>query len=106
MTGAGLLTTLLLLPLAVAPVSADAQPGAAATAQEPTTYRAGLWVVVGSTFATMRGGCQTCEENFPYRHAASLLADVGYRINPRTAVGAEVFWFNGRAGPVGTRDRS
>ena len=48
--------------------------------------------MAGSAFATMRGGCQTCEEDFPYRHAASLLANVGYRIHSRIAVGAEVFW--------------
>lgn len=51
-----------------------------------------LWMTAGATFATMRGDCQTCEEDFPYRHAAGLLANIGYRANERMNVGAEVFW--------------
>src|SRR5262245_8162288 len=50
------------------------------------------WVTAGTAFATVRGDCQTCEEDFPYRHAPSVLADVGYRVNGRMDVGAELFW--------------
>ena len=48
--------------------------------------------MAGGAFATMRGDCQTCEEDFPYRHAGAVLVDVGYRANPRMDVGVEVYW--------------
>ncbi|HEX6975917.1 MAG TPA: hypothetical protein VF147_16035 [Vicinamibacterales bacterium] len=51
-----------------------------------------LWLVAGGASATVRGGCQECEEDAPYRHSGSLLFDVGRRVNPRMDVGAEVFW--------------
>ncbi len=51
-----------------------------------------LWLAAGGAFATVRGDCQTCEEDFPYRHAGSVLANIGYRVNTRMDVGAEVFW--------------
>ena len=51
-----------------------------------------LWLVAGGGFATVRGDCQTCEEDYPYRHGGNLLANVGYRVNERMDVGAEVFW--------------
>ena len=51
-----------------------------------------IWLAAGAAFATLRGDCQTCEEDFPYRHAASFLANIGYRLHNRMDVGAEVFW--------------
>jgi hypothetical protein len=51
-----------------------------------------MWLVAGGAAATLRGDCQECEQDFPYRHAGAVLADVGYRVNPRMDVGAEVFW--------------
>ncbi len=51
-----------------------------------------LWVTAGTAFATVRGDCQTCEEDFPYRHAPSLLANAGRRVNSQMDVGAEVLW--------------
>jgi hypothetical protein len=51
-----------------------------------------LWLVAGGALATVRGDCQTCEEDFPYRRAGSVLANIGYRVNSRMDVGAEVFW--------------
>ena len=51
-----------------------------------------LWLTAGGAFATVRGDCQTCEEDFPYRHAGSVLVNVGYRVNDRMDVGGEVFW--------------
>jgi hypothetical protein len=51
-----------------------------------------IWLTVGTAFATLRGDCQTCEEDFPYRHAGSLLANAGYRVNERMDVGGEFFW--------------
>jgi hypothetical protein len=72
---------------------------AAQSATSPTQPASGgpaasstLWLVAGTTFVAVRGDCQTCEEDFPYRHAPSILADIGYRVNDRMDVGGEVFW--------------
>jgi len=51
-----------------------------------------LWIVAGGASATVRGDCQTCEEDFPYRHGPGILANAGYRVNPRMDIGAEIFW--------------
>jgi hypothetical protein len=51
-----------------------------------------LWLVAGGGFSTLRGDCQTCEEDYPYRHGGSILANAGYRVTERMDVGAEVFW--------------
>lgn len=51
-----------------------------------------LWLVAGGAFSTLRGDCQTCEEDSPYRHAGAALANLGRHVNPRMDVGAEVFW--------------
>ena len=51
-----------------------------------------LWVVAGGSSATVRGDCQTCEEDYPYRHGPGILGNIGYRINDRMDVGAEFFW--------------
>jgi hypothetical protein len=69
-----------------------ASPAKPATATSQQTETSHLWLTAGSSFAAMRGDCQTCEEDFPYRRAASLLANVGYRVNDRMDVGGEVFW--------------
>ena len=45
--------------------------------------------MAGGAFATVRGDCQTCEEDFPYRNAGSVLANIGYRVNDRMDVGGE-----------------
>jgi hypothetical protein len=51
-----------------------------------------IWIVAGAASVTLRGDCQTCEEDFPYRHSASVLVNVGRRITDRMDVGAELFW--------------
>jgi hypothetical protein len=51
-----------------------------------------VWIVAGAAFSTLRGDCQTCEGDYPYRHATGVLANVGYRLNDRADLGAEVFW--------------
>ena len=56
------------------------------------TNESRLWIVAGAASATVRGDCQTCEEDFPYRHGVGILANGGYRVNPRMDVGAEIFW--------------
>ena len=80
------------LCLTLAPVLALAQAAPQAPASEPAGGPSKLWLVAGGAFATLRGDCQTCEEDYPYRHAAAVLGDIGYRVNPRMDVGAEVYW--------------
>lgn len=57
----------------------------------------GPWAGVGGGFTAARRGCQTCDEPTPARHTGSVLVDVGYVIDRRTRVAAEVVWI-----PVGT----
>jgi hypothetical protein len=69
-----------------------AAPAAVVAQPAPPRAASNLWLVGGSAFVTMRGDCQVCEEDYPYRHAPSVLANVGYRVNERMDVGGEVFW--------------
>jgi hypothetical protein len=83
----------LILSLASTTIAAqntsEAPPG---TSRQYASDASKVWFVAGSAFATLRGDCQTCEEDFPYRQAGSVLANAGYRVNGRMDVGAEVFW--------------
>jgi hypothetical protein len=79
----------------LAPSGAAAQsasPAAPAIPPDEAAEASKLWLVAGGTFATVRGDCQTCEEDFPYRHAGGVLANIGYRVNERMDVGGELFW--------------
>ena len=69
--------------------------------QEVPTSGAGsnVWFTAGGTFSTLRGDCQTCETDTPYRHSGGFVAGLGYRVNSRMDVGGEVFWM-----PVDTAD--
>ena len=58
-----------------------------------------VWFTAGGTFSTLRGDCQTCEEDTPYRHSGGFVSNLGYRVNNRMDVGGEVFWM-----PVDTED--
>lgn len=51
-----------------------------------------FWFVAGGSFSTIRGDCQTCEEDYPYRHSGSVLANAGVRVTPRMDAGLEFFW--------------
>jgi hypothetical protein len=87
-----------LLPAAVLLAAVPSVATAQLTPQaSPATSN--LWLVGGGGFAALRGDCQTCEDEYPYRHAGSVLANVGYRVNERMDVGGEVFWM-----PVDTDD--
>jgi hypothetical protein len=90
-TPAGNLARALCL-LAAAPTLALAQAPAQASSQSSGGTASNLWIVAGGAFATMRGDCQTCEEDYPYRHSYAVLANLGYRANPRMDVGLEVYW--------------
>ena len=55
-----------------------------------------LWIVAGGAAGTLRGFCQNCGQDFPFRHGGALVGDVGYRISSRVDVGADVFWMQWR----------
>ena len=80
--------------LALAPAQAFAQTASPTSPAQPagTGGTSNLWLVAGGAFATMRGDCQTCEEDYPYHHSGGALVDIGYRVTPRMDVGIEVFW--------------
>jgi hypothetical protein len=80
---------------AFAQPAAPAMPADAGNAQAASN----LWLVAGGAFSTLRGDCQTCEDAFPYRHAGSVVGNIGYRVHNRMDVGAELFWM-----PVDTAD--
>jgi hypothetical protein len=70
----------------------SAPPAPPAVATDGAAEASRLWLVAGGTLGTVRGDCQTCEEDFPYRHSGGVLANVGYRVNDRMDVGGELFW--------------
>jgi hypothetical protein len=50
------------------------------------------WLLAGVAVSTVRGDCQTCETDFPYRQGPGLVAGGGIGVHPRVDVGAEVLW--------------
>ena len=94
MTRCARVTLWLVFVLQLVPVAARAQsaPQAPATAPAAAAKPSNLWFVAGAVFGTLRGDCQTCEEDFPYRHAGGFLANFGYRVTERMDAGLEVFW--------------
>ena len=66
-------------------------PAAHATAQTEPPH--GYWVAVGGSSTTMQGACgEGCDLESPYFHEASVVADIGHSINPRTDAGFEIAW--------------
>lgn len=75
--------------------SSQATPAAGQSQTTPApdaAVRSSLWLTAGTAFVTVRGDCQTCEEDFPYRHGPGVFANVGYRANSRMNAGVELFW--------------
>jgi hypothetical protein len=69
------------------PMAARAQ-----TAPAESASPSRIWLALGAGSTTVRGDCQTCEEDYPYRSGGGMLANFGYRVNPRADIGAEVLW--------------
>ena len=67
---------------------------AAAQGSQPSTSR--LWIVAGGGSGTLLGRCQDCGQEFPYRHGGTITGDIGYRVNSRMDVGADLFWMQWR----------
>ena len=68
----------------------EVQPTLAKDTQAAPPSR--LWIVAGGASGTLRGHCQNCEQDFPFRHGGALVGNAGYRVNSRMDVGADVFW--------------
>ena len=88
----GLSISLALFVSVCAPGAVFAQSAASVQPSAERLETSNLWLTAGVAFATLRGDCQTCEDDYPYRHSASVLTNIGYRVNDRMDVGAEVFW--------------
>ena len=73
---------------AAQPATAAAQPATLDTSTPPSR----IWIVAGAGSVTVRGDCQTCEEDYPYRSGGSILGNVGYRVNERADIGGEILW--------------
>jgi hypothetical protein len=67
-----------------------AQPPPPTPAQPAPPSR--LWIVAGGASGTLRGHCQNCEQDFPFRHGGAVVGNGGYHVNSRMDVGADVFW--------------
>ena len=71
----------------------DAQPGPPPLGQSTQPAPPSrLWIVAGGASGTLRGHCQDCGQDFPFRHGGALVGNAGYRVNSRMDVGADVFW--------------
>ena len=88
-------SALLLALLAPSAAAAQSPPAPQTVAAEPSR----LWLTGGVSFTVVRGDCQVCEEDYPYRRTTGLFTNLGYRVNDRMDVGAEIFWV-----PVETAD--
>ena len=51
-----------------------------------------LWIVAGGASGTLRGFCQDCGQEFPFRHSGALAGNAGVRINSRMDAGVDLFW--------------
>jgi hypothetical protein len=70
---------------------------ASAAAQDaPPAPPSRLWIVAGGASGTLRGHCQDCPADFPFRHGGALVGNAGYRVSPRVDVGGDVFWMQWR----------
>jgi hypothetical protein len=86
--------------LTPAPATAQAPPPAPGAA-EPLLRAGNKWIVVGGVWTTSLGDCTDCEIA-TYRHTGSLLGNVGWSLNERTDIGAEVMFVASKAN---TQDR-
>jgi len=90
------------------PASALAQDAQSSSSSQPASQSQAapepsrLWIVAGGASATLRGHCQDCGQDFPFRHGGSVVANGGYRVSSRLDVGADVFWvkWNNESGHI------
>jgi hypothetical protein len=65
---------------------------ATALAQDEARSPSPLWIDAGGGSGTLRGHCQECGQEFPFRHGGVLTGNVGYRVSSRLDIGADLFW--------------
>ena len=88
------LAGLSLVLIGLAPAGAAAQtPPTSAPADSATGT---LWLRAGLLSTTFLGDCTDCE-GAQYRSTGSLMAGVGWALNPRTDLGAEFLWVKSQA---------
>jgi hypothetical protein len=58
----------------------------------PSVPPSRLWIVAGGGSGTLRGHCQDCGADFPFRHGGAVVGNGGYSVNSRMDVGADVYW--------------
>jgi hypothetical protein len=86
----------LLLGLLLPSGAAAQSPPAPQTVPVETSRR---WLTGGVSFTVVRADCQVCEDDYPYRKTSGIFGNLGYRVNDRMDVGAEILWV-----PVETAD--
>jgi len=67
-------------------------PASVLAQDTPSAPPSRLWIVAGGASGTLRGHCQDCGADFPFRHGGAIVGNAGYRVNSRVDVGADVFW--------------
>jgi hypothetical protein len=87
MSGRCRISALAALLLCALPVLASAQQ---APATPPSQVRH-PWIVAGGTWTTLLGDCTNCDID-TYLHTGGVLGNAGVSLNPRTDLGAEIFW--------------
>ena len=71
-------------------------PAPAAAQSAPPADASRLWIVAGAASGTLRGHCQDCGQEFPFRHGPAIVGNAGYRVSARTDIGVDVFWMQWR----------
>ena len=71
-------------------------PAPALAQNAPPAEASKLWIVAGAASGTLRGHCQDCGQEFPFRHGPAIAGNAGYRVSARTDVGVDVFWMQWR----------
>jgi hypothetical protein len=84
--------------LACAAIAALVPIASFAQTAPPPAPPSRLWITAGGASGTIRGDCQECEQDFPYRHGGVVTGNAGYRLSSRMDVGADVFWMRWKSG--------
>jgi outer membrane protein with beta-barrel domain len=77
-------------------VLASLVPASAPAQDAPTAPSSRLWIVAGAGSGTLRGHCQDCGQDFPFRHGGAVVGNAGYRVTPKVDVGVDLFWMQWR----------
>ena len=81
-------TLVLFVLICLTPALAAGQNPPASSSNEDARHP---WIVVGGASMTLLGDCTDCEAD-NYIHSASVIANAGVSITPRTDFGVEILW--------------